>query len=966
LKKTTSRVIHILEFFTVISLVLLFILSSPKTLKFVVDSITDQLGLEYQQLDGNLLGDIHIQKLSFKDLVITQNSDLRLNIFHLFRWNIHIESVTLKDVDIDNLRRFISTFKLDSDNNSSAIFRPTISIHNISLDVLPYKRDELDIEKLKIFVEEVSYDSGLVIDNLRVDLNSSMFNMAYLGSLHKKNLIVDSMTIDRLDIQKILYLKGLVKSDSDSKDSIIDMLKIRNLELSTTPYQRGSYSVKSLLMSANNISTDFKNFDVESLDLDIDTNIWKLTSSGSIDDNLFNSDVKVDLDSGYFKRFISYVDYKSLNPVKVSLKIDQNSLRGSVDASSKSLLIEKYRDLDLKLLSLNTQAEFDFDSLKLHFFTDANLSSKYSDNIGLNGDFFYDRADGVRYNGIVDIEDFKNLYKNEPQLLRDIAINFDGNTKMVDLSYSGLLDIDGRYIFKDREYKFSADLPKKSLLQDIYKDIHLKKFFPQNITINKSSSDLYFNSSGSNLNIDGRYDFKSSLLDSNISVGSDMFRVFNRSNRLLVDLSSRSLKSTITNLQQFYNFSAPSVDGDVKILGEIKEDRVDFKLNSKWMLYEYEKYKFLFFENIDSNLSLYSDRLLINSYSFSSYIMDRYKTFYANRVSKLLFLEDGVKLDIIVDDQIRVNGMLDSNLSLNILADNYHLIQPDMDLNLSMDMNLISNSRGSILKGEVKLYSGTLGYRPRNTYLLEDDDIVFIHQKAVKEKLKKEQKSLDIDIKVVSLPLLYRYDKNSIKFTTKLKLSRQNRDDLKVFGDLNIIDGVYYSDKNLFSLGKGDILFDGDILNPYLDLKAYYQKEPYDITIFVGGQLKRPKLHFSSSDDLSQNDILSILLFNTKTSNSNFSSSGSSAALSLFGSRFAKGISDSLGIKLDRVNLITTSRGTIGVELEKKLSKKTTIIYQNDLVNTIKIKYQNREDIETNFTFSPDSTGVDLIFKNEK
>ena len=88
--------------------------------------------------------------------------------------------------------------------------------------------------------------------------------------------------------------------------------------------------------------------------------------------------------------------------------------------------------------------------------------------------------------------------------------------------------------------------------------------------------------------------------------------------------------------------------------------------------------------------------------------------------------------------------------------------------------------------------------------------------------------------------------------------------------------------------------------------------------------------------------------------------------LSIFGNSLVQGISDNLGIKLDRVNFTTKKDGKLGFEIEKRLNDKVTIMYQNDTVQTIKIKYQNTDEIESDFTFSPEYSGIDIIYKNEK
>ena len=85
----------------------------------------------------------------------------------------------------------------------------------------------------------------------------------------------------------------------------------------------------------------------------------------------------------------------------------------------------------------------------------------------------------------------------------------------------------------------------------------------------------------------------------------------------------------------------------------------------------------------------------------------------------------------------------------------------------------------------------------------------------------------------------------------------------------------------------------------------------------------------------------------------------------MFGNTFAKELVEKFGIKLDKLILSTNEEGGFGVEVGKKISRKMTIIYINDIVQTIKVKYQHSKRFETDITFSQDSSGIDFLYKNE-
>jgi len=321
-------------------------------------------------------------------------------------------------------------------------------------------------------------------------------------------------------------------------------------------------------------------------------------------------------------------------------------------------------------------------------------------------------------------------------------------------------------------------------------------------------------------------------------------------------------------------------------------------------------------------------------------------------------------LAIVLNDTIDITGEISDTTSLKIYSSYYHLNEPEADLFMSINLRYFSSLAKSSLKGKINILKGTLKYKPKNTHTVSDEDIVFVNQQKHKKDAKKE---FDISVNIMTKnSIKYILEKNRIDFVSDITLFKEKKEDMQVFGFVKIKDGVYYSDDKRFELGSGEILFSGEMLNPYLNLKAYYKKDPYDITILIGGKLDSPVLNFTSTPYLTQNDILSILLFNTKASSLTDSTSNSNPALSLFGSSFAKGVADSLGVKLDRIELSTTKNGTIGFELEKKINNKVTIIYQNDLVQTIKIRYKNTPNIETNLLFSPESSGIDIIYKNEK
>ena len=192
------------------------------------------------------------------------------------------------------------------------------------------------------------------------------------------------------------------------------------------------------------------------------------------------------------------------------------------------------------------------------------------------------------------------------------------------------------------------------------------------------------------------------------------------------------------------------------------------------------------------------------------------------------------------------------------------------------------------------------------------------------------------------------------------------RQPLELLGIVRILSGTHTQNGKEFELENSEILFGGDPLNPILNIRALHRSDPYTIHVNINGQLDTPSINFSSTPYLNQSDILSILLFNSTTQDLIGGNQDSSkTAISMFGTLFANEIVQNFGIKLDRLVLTTTEEGTIGVEIGKKLSKNVTIIYINDIVQTIKIRYKLSNHFEADFLFSPENNGIDIIYKDE-
>lgn len=1033
MKKHTVKILHSIEVVIVLFAISIFILANPKTLNYLSSTVSKTYGLHYKSISGNILTNIHITDISYHDKIIAKEADINFNLLKLLLLQLDIEKIKFSKVDMESLKNFINSFDTNSSKKSTtkSSLPIILNIHNIILNILPYNKDKVQIQKLKIDIKKFYLGSTIEVKDVNVDIKSNYFNLNYNGSYDNHFLFINDLNITQLDIEKILLLKDMIKKDSESNSSIIKSVDIKNTYLDTKPFKKGKYHINLLKIKLKDLSSkDMKIYNAKDINLTAKTNIWSLNSTGYIKDSLFKAKVKVSLDDKYFKRFVPFFNFNSLNPIDVKLKINKDKLIGDVNASSKKILTKKLdENLKVKIKSLKTHAEFDFKNLYLHFVSKADIDTKYSKDIKFVGDFYYAPKKSFSYDGRVRVANLENLDKRVSKLFENSLITFKGdkkgltadlknsfltgsylskngyiNPKIVinskefsvkeidnnlskrlddlklnftvksKLNYkdikntkinyeirSNLVDVLGDYYPNKQRSDFVLNSVKDSILTKIDKKLKSDKLFPINCLFTHKNKTIKLNAFNHDINLTSIFNKD---INTSIMIDDTKIDILQQDDKIKYTLHTLSLKDFIAKIQNYYKIPNISADGELDLYGDYNNNTSNIHIDSKWFLYEYAKYKYFFTENTSLNAFLSKNILTITDFDSSGYILEKYRKLFFTKSSVITFDENSTKLDIILNDAISINGYIADTTSLSISSDYYHLNEPEADLFLNFRLNFFSSNSTSSLKGKITLLKGTIKYKPKNSHEVNDEDIVFINKQKTKNT---NSKNFNININIMSKKnLKYILGKNKIIFSNDITLFKEKKDRLYVYGFVKVIDGTYYSDDKRFELGSGEILFTGELLNPYLNLKAYYNKDPYNITILIGGKLDSPILNFTSTPYLTQNDILSILLFNTKASSLTNSTSNSNPALSLFGSSFAKGVANSLGVKLDRIELSTTKDGNIGFELEKKINNKVTIIYQNDLVQTIKIRYKNSHNIETNLIFSPESSGIDIIYKNEK
>ena len=727
----------------------------------------------------------------------------------------------------------------------------------------------------------------------------------------------------------------------------------------------------------------------------------------SMKSNILGKNIKINCNK------ISSFDFKNK---KFNFDICSKLLDANISGFQKKSLLDFKANIrpkifiskNLKLNLVKAKALLDMNTLSLKGDVDALLVSNYAKNISLMSNINYTKKTGILYDGKINLKDFTSLDQNLSLLLKNSTIYFNGGLKKADIELtskrlklskfiknlngklknskfdinlkssinfndvnsskivyhinSDLVNIAGDYLYKSDEFNATAKLPKKSLLIGLDKNLHVEKLFPIKIEGKREKLDININAKNDIFNLFAKYNTLSKNLDLKFQTPGMLANIEKRDKSYKFKLKIDSLMVAKEVFNSVYKLPNLRVDAQMKIKGVYKKDKVVFRVEAPWFLYQYADNKFFFLEKGFFDFS-YKDMILsLKKYRASSYFLENSRKLFSDKLSIFDFRKKPYTINTNVNNLIKIKGKFSDKINLDIKTKNYHLQEPEADVYMDADINYFKDDNGSAISGKVDLLKGIIKYKPKNSYEINDKDIVFVNDKK-NAKEKKQRRAIFVNI-MTKKDMLYLQDKNQVKFKGDITIYQEPRKSVKILGYVEVIDGVYYSDDKKFDIGDGRVMYDGDFLNPFLDLKAYYESKPYKITLLIGGRLGSPLINFSSDPYLSQSDILSILLFGTKFSSMSSSKSRSTnQALALFGNAFAKGIVNSIGIKLDNVQLLTTDEGTLGFSIEKELSKKISIIYQNDLIQSIKMRYKLTKHIESDLTFSPDSSGFEILYK---
>ena len=550
--------------------------------------------------------------------------------------------------------------------------------------------------------------------------------------------------------------------------------------------------------------------------------------------------------------------------------------------------------------------------------------------------------------------DFKNIKNSKINLKIDSDIvNADANMKLI----------------KPYKILFTGVIPSNSSLRKLNKSIKLHQI--KNISGEVLIEDsLYMVKIKDNkeLEFSLNYNAKTKLLSNGhlLLAGEDISFSNSNSEDIELNLNVRNLKKLLVTVENYYDIKLPKLEGKVDI-NIIKSKNGLLKFTIKSPLIKYLSDSKLDIEKVNAIFTLDKNGdIVIEKYYFKLDTNPYFKDFYSTNIS-YLYLKNG-KLTV---KKLWLNNLalINGNYNLKTSSGDFHISSKEFpfnnrDFNLLFDVDANLKLRGKQVEvdGDINILGNSVHYDIEGSTIIEDSDIIIVQEQ--KKSKESALRNLKLHLKIKSENPLKYYGKNTrVEFYNELRVIKEYKTDIMVTGMSTITKGSYKVEDKHFNLDESHLYFAGDPKKPLLDIKANYKKDEYTIHIYISGSVEEPIVNFTSEPYLTQQEILSLILFDGTGS-----SSGQGAeAYTLLGGTFAKGLMKSLGIDVDHLLLGTNADDELSLEVGRRISDNITFMYMyQDGENGAKVRVEHNKNFETDIIIMPSASSIEFLYRQNR
>lgn len=900
------------------AIIFALIASHPATIEYIGDEFLKKSGLQYSKIEGSLLESVSLSDVDYLDAVFIKRLEISYDIISLLQPSPKIKKIKLTGVSINP-----DNFALKDDNNESEFSLPSFEISELSLSKTKITLDN-QTYSFDLNASGLSYDKFLNIKKLALMLATPYGKAKIEGKIKSDRLLAKSVVTPNKSITEeyLSFLEGLGQSytlDVDASLERVDIkTKLDNLRLTADQN-----------LTLQNIALDLRYL--------IKENSFSLESSYSLAYNEFEADVEqraLFTPSGIY-----------------SSELNARLTKDPFELPFKTLTAEFSGDTQ------NMKAALRAGSVKFDL-----LGKEYKE-------FIIDAKSERLPLSFISI-------LPEPLKKNVLSLKADATLKLSPFSLKGSLTSQGE--FSKINTNFEMD-EKSKLIQatlhpkpesEIWKSYRIEKFSPVKFVYYKSDETELFNADA---NMAGLTLFKKGReINGWGNIGSSYFETEKNllyGQRELIFLAK---VPSIKKLLEEFTAKEPShtllIDGEADIRATLKFSQkisLTSSLQMPWLMIKIDEKTSYMAENISIKSTLFENKIEIDEYTVRILEHD----IYSKRASQISFEQNATIefKEFWIYDTLLLNGSYNTEQkqgSLQLKSERFHYEGEEGNVTLKADIGANFQSSGiQTIEGNVTLIDGVVSYEPSSDYTLSED-IIIIQDIRPSSNVKRS-----INIQVNSLkPINYKTQNIDILVTPDITLLQKPNTPLAVFGVVSIEEGEVSGGGKEFVFDKSEIYFNGaKPINPNLNLNLHYHTIDYvDIEIFITNTLASPVIILSSTPQMSQNDIMSYILFGEPAS-ADFDSSGEgSSKLAVNSLLLASGLkqifNDTAGVKIDTLNIITNKEGTLGYEIGTHFNKQIRVLYKNDTISSVILQYSLSKSIRIDVDVRETGQGVTILY----
>lgn len=888
-----------------------FVLSHRSIVPFLAEKYLKDFGVEYSSIEGTLLHGVIIYDVKYEDTIAAKSLELHYNILNLLRPIPQISYVATQNLSI-----YVDNFPAH-DANASDFFIPAFSVENLvafeTKIIVANENIALDIE-----AKSLSYWATLDVEKIKLKLSTVYADASMSGYIQENKFGGEGIfELDKSITSKYLgFIKSVPKKQKFKLEATLEGLKI------STRFDTLQLSSDEALM--------LKNTDVRFEYL-----------LGAKD---FNLDVKDDF---FYKEYAAkakgkvwfdiYGNYKSelnIAGIKEPYGLGLGDVNAKISGDTKGIAV--------------TLKNAKFDAL---------IKS----------------ADYKKFDVIGGAKDFKLSFLQElPKNLQNENLSFGtkASVQIAPFSISGDLNVSSVYgscnsLFTYDEHKALYELELfPNTAHDIYARVNVESFLPlkvkyisgektQKIEINANTLQAAFVKKESDIQGSGtlsgtQFHLTGNLETSEINIDSKISSLKKLVSKILRDSSiADDLYAARVDLHTHINYA-----NKLKIQTELKIPLyvVQVDAHTSHMV-----------ENIAIDSSYEDGELVIEDY----FLQYKKHDFYSKKASKIHLDKDFNILleELWLYDTILIKGFinkesLEGNVSLT--SEKFEYKGADADVRAKINLKASFSPKVQKIEGKITILDGLISYKPVVDHAIDDSDIIVIQD--IKES---SSSHLNINIQVDSAkPIAYKIKDVNLMVTPELTLFQEAGSEFKVLGVLTINEGDATFSGKKFEFDKSEIYFNGHKpINPQLNLNIHHHTIDYiDIEIYVTNTLEDPVIIFSSKPALSQNDIMSYILFGESASSMFDPTSDASKSSLLLAGGLKQLVNETSPIQVDTLNVLTNKEGTLGYEIGSRFNDKIRIVYKNDTASSLILQYSLSKSVRIEVDIRETGQGVSIIY----